>query len=92
MDRFCANQDLIFDYKSTLTGTDNRRFIYGSDIINFFYFHYFILHLVGADASSFARFVTTLFCFVSTTAARNMRVCFAGDSERNEGKLSALQH
>jgi len=35
LDQFWANQDLIFDYKSTLTGTGNLSFIDSSDIINF---------------------------------------------------------
>jgi len=39
--KFWANQELIFDYKSSLTGTRNRSFVNSSDIIDF-YFHYFI--------------------------------------------------
>jgi len=35
LDRFWANQELIFDYKSILTGTGNRSFIDTSDVINF---------------------------------------------------------
>jgi len=34
--RFWANQELIFDYKSSLTGTGNRSFIDSSNIINSF--------------------------------------------------------
>jgi len=35
LDKFWANQELIFDYKSSLTGTGNRSFIDSSDIIDF---------------------------------------------------------
>jgi len=35
LDKFCANQELIFDYKSSLTGTGNRSFVYSSDTIDF---------------------------------------------------------
>jgi len=35
LDQFWANQDWIFDYKSTLTGTGNMSFIDSPDIINF---------------------------------------------------------
>jgi len=35
LDRFCANQDLSFNYKSTLTETGNRSFIDSSEIIKF---------------------------------------------------------
>jgi len=34
-DKFWAKQELIFDYKSSLTGTGNRSFVYSSDIIDF---------------------------------------------------------
>jgi len=32
---FWANQEFIFDYKSSLTGTGNRSFVDSSDIIDF---------------------------------------------------------
>jgi len=35
LDKFLANQELIFDYKSSLTGTENRSFVDSSDIIDF---------------------------------------------------------
>jgi len=35
LDKFWANQELIFDYKSSLTGTGNRSFVDSSDIIDF---------------------------------------------------------
>ena len=35
LDNFWANQELIFDYKSSLTGTGNRSFVDRSDIIDF---------------------------------------------------------
>jgi len=35
LDKFWANQELIFDYKSSLTGTGNRTFVDSSDIIDF---------------------------------------------------------
>jgi len=35
LNRFWANQEFIFDYKSTLTATGNRSFIDNFDIINF---------------------------------------------------------
>jgi len=38
LDKFWANQELIFDYKSSLTGTGNRSFVHfvdSSDIIDF---------------------------------------------------------
>jgi len=35
IDKFWANQELIFDYKSSLTGTGNRSFVDSSDIIDF---------------------------------------------------------
>jgi len=35
LDKFWANKELIFDYKSSLTGTGNRSFIDSSDIIDF---------------------------------------------------------
>ena len=31
LDKFWANQELIFDYKSSLTGTGNRSFVDSSD-------------------------------------------------------------
>jgi len=33
--KFFANQELIFDYKSSLTGTGNSSFIDSTDIIDF---------------------------------------------------------
>ena len=35
LDKFWANQELTFDYKSSLTGTENRSFIDSYDIIDF---------------------------------------------------------
>jgi len=35
LDKFWANQELIFDYKSSLTGIGNRSFVESSDIIDF---------------------------------------------------------
>ena len=35
LDKFWANQELIIDYKSSLTGTGNRNFVDSSDIIDF---------------------------------------------------------
>jgi len=35
LDKCWANQELIFDYKSSLTGRGNRSFIDCSDIIDF---------------------------------------------------------
>jgi len=35
LDKFWANQELISDYKSSLTGTGNRSFVDSSDIIDF---------------------------------------------------------
>jgi len=35
LDKFWANQELIFDYKSSLTRTGNRSFVDSSDIIDF---------------------------------------------------------
>ena len=35
LDKFWANQELIFDYKSSLTGTGNTSFIDSYDIIDF---------------------------------------------------------
>ena len=35
LDKFWANQELIFDYKSSLTGTGNRSFADSSFIIDF---------------------------------------------------------
>ena len=35
LDKFWANQELIFHYKSSLTGTGNRSFVDSSDTIDF---------------------------------------------------------
>jgi len=35
LDKSWANQELIFDYKSSLTGTENRSLTDSSDIIDF---------------------------------------------------------
>ena len=35
LDKFWANQEFIFDYNSSLTGTANRSFVDSSDIIEF---------------------------------------------------------
>jgi len=35
LDKFWAKQELIFDYKSSLTGRGNRNFINSSDNIDF---------------------------------------------------------
>ena len=35
LDKFWANQELIFDYTSSLTGTGKRSFVDSSDIIDF---------------------------------------------------------
>jgi len=44
LDRFSANQELMFDYKSTLTGTGNRSFV-GHININIFSFETLLLSI-----------------------------------------------
>jgi len=59
-DKFWANQELIFDYKSSLTGTGNMSFVESSDIIDFFV-SLFHIHLMGIEASAFTRFLQLCF-------------------------------
>ena len=52
LDRSWANQELIFDYNSTLTETGNRCFVDSFDIDTFSCPHFNITHLMGIDASA----------------------------------------
>jgi len=61
LDRFWANQDLIYDYKSTLTGTGNRSF--GDNIDNTILKVFITAHLMGIDITGFSLHPFLQLCF-----------------------------
>jgi len=73
LDKFWANQKLIFDYKSSLTGTGNRRtfrwqFWYYRFLVSLFH-----IHLMGIEASAFTRFLQLCFALLCFYTVKHIK-------------------